>query len=125
MKYPIISKADFCKYINLIKKMDEKEDKLTDAFRELDENADVVMIGLYSSERFAIMDILNTVMDAPIDELIGSDIEYFCWELDYGERYTEGAVTDADGNDIDMGTPEALYDYLVEDYFKRHPEERK
>ena len=125
MKYPIISKADFCKYINVIKKMEEKEDRLTGAFRELDENADVALISLYTAERLALINALNTIMDAQIDEHIGSDIEYFCWELDYGERYTQGAVTDADGNDIDMGSPEALYDYLVEDYFKRHPEERK
>ena len=125
MKYPIISKEKFCEYINLLKKMDEKEESLTDAFRNLDENADVSLVGLYTTERLAILDLLNTVMDAQVDENFGSDIEYFCYELEFGKRYLtrDDWVTDADGNKIDLSTPEKLYDYLVKEYYDRYPDD--
>ena len=40
-------------------------------------------------------------------------IDYFCWEIDFGESYTDGCVTDEKGNTIDISTPEKLYDYIV------------
>ena len=125
MMYPIISREKFCEYINLLKKMDEKEDSLTQAFRNLDENADVAMVGLYTPERRAILDLLNQIMDVPTTKEWGGDIDYFCYELNFGKDYKDGSVTDSDGTIINMGTPEDLYDYLVKDYFERHPEEVK
>lgn len=41
------------------------------------------------------------------------DIDYFCYELDFGRSYVDGCVTDSDGNPIDLSTAEKLYDYLV------------
>ena len=129
MKFPIISKEDFCRYINVLKKMDAKEGLLTDTFREIDENGDVALIALYSLERNAILDLLNTVMEAQIDPHIGSDIEYFCYDLNFGENYKEKPyadwITDEDGTPIDLSTAEKLYDYLVYEHFKRNPKENK
>lgn len=119
MNYPILSKEEFCKYIDIIKKMSDKEEALTQAFRDLDESADVSLVGLYTPERRAILDILNKVMAVPTTKEWYGDIDYFCYELNFGKDYKEGYVTDTDGTNIDLSTSDKLYDYLVADYFKR------
>ena len=40
-------------------------------------------------------------------------ISYFCFELDFGREHLE--IKDMNGNDIDLSTPEKLYDFLMED----------
>lgn len=40
------------------------------------------------------------------------DIEYFCWELDFGARYTDGCFVDEEGREWNVGTIEGLWLYL-------------
>lgn len=40
-------------------------------------------------------------------------IEYFCFDLNFGKKWEPGFVTQKDGTDIKLETPEDLYDYLV------------
>lgn len=127
MKYPLISKEEFCKYISILKKQDKKEALITKTFRQVDENADISFISLYSSERTAILNLLNVVMDAEINPQIGSDIEYFCYDLDFGKVYEDGKkdwITDENDKIIDLSTAEKLYDYLIEEHFRRNPKEK-
>ena len=49
------------------------------------------------------------------------DIEYFCWELDFGERFTPGCAVDEDGRDCDFSSIESLWEYLE----RREKEARK
>ena len=46
------------------------------------------------------------------------DVEYFCWELNFGEYFTPGCVADEDGRECDFSSIEALWIYL-EDREKR------
>ena len=46
------------------------------------------------------------------------DVEYFCWELNFGEYFTPGCVVDEDGRECDFSSVEALWTYL-EDREKR------
>lgn len=39
-------------------------------------------------------------------------IDYFIYELDYGRKYEAGMITDENGQDIDIHTPELLYDFI-------------
>ena len=39
-------------------------------------------------------------------------IDYFIYELDYGRKYEAGMITDENGQDIDLHTPELLYDFI-------------
>ena len=50
------------------------------------------------------------------DELV-ENISYFIYELDYGKRFELGDVMDEE-RQIDIGTAEKLYDYLVEEYWR-------
>ena len=46
----------------------------------------------------------------PYDE---SDwLGYFCYELNFGERWKPGTITEEDGIDIKLQTPEDLYEVL-------------
>lgn len=40
-------------------------------------------------------------------------ISYFCFELDFGAKYKDGVVKDADGAPIKLSTYEDLYNILV------------
>lgn len=40
-------------------------------------------------------------------------IDYFIYELDYGRKYEAGMITDENGEDIDLRTPELLYDFII------------
>lgn len=41
-------------------------------------------------------------------------IEYFMYELDYGDDYSDGKATRKDGSNIDLSDSAALYDFLTE-----------
>lgn len=40
------------------------------------------------------------------------DIEYFCWELDFGARYTPGCALDENGRECDFSSIKSLWAYL-------------
>lgn len=40
------------------------------------------------------------------------DVEYFCWELNFGENFTQGCVVDEDGRECDFSNIKALWTYL-------------
>lgn len=40
-------------------------------------------------------------------------ISYFCFELDYGEKWKVGTIKDENGNDIVLQTAENLYELLM------------
>lgn len=40
------------------------------------------------------------------------DIEYFCWELDFGAKYTSGCALDEDDRECDFSSIESLWVYL-------------
>ena len=40
------------------------------------------------------------------------DIEYFCWELNFGERFTPGCAIDEEGRECNFSSIETLWLYL-------------
>ena len=45
-------------------------------------------------------------------------IEYFCFELNFGRKWESGMITEKDGTDIILKTPEDLYDLLQKNKLK-------
>lgn len=41
------------------------------------------------------------------------DIEFFCYELNFGRGWKPGEVTDKDGNDVCLATAADLYDAIM------------
>ena len=72
-----------------------------------DENFEHVVID-NSKVNNALLHILQLEMN---DAGKYSWIDYFCYELDFGAKYTEGCASQY-GKNIDLSSPESLYDYL-------------
>lgn len=68
------------------------------------------IFGIYDNSKVnnALLHILQQEMN---DASKDSWIEYFCYELDFGRKYYEGCAAQ-DGKNIDLSSPETLFDYL-------------
>ena len=49
-------------------------------------------------------------------------IDYWVYELDCGDNWERGAITDDDGHDIPLGTISDLYDELTRQYANKEKE---
>lgn len=66
-----------------------------------------------------VVDLLEFAMD---DQ--GDWISYWLWELEFGEKYKPGCVTD-NGVDVDLSTAEKLYDFLVSEHERGRTENKQ
>ena len=76
--------------------------------RENIENDFCNAAALQISHESTVVFLLKKMMHDKYD-----NIEYFLYELDYGRKYESGMITDEQGKDIDIHTPELLYDYIL------------
>ena len=105
MSNTMLSKEEFCGYINRMKTAWDTDMKISGLAR----NARSDFLGSDMSYLAADMcKLLQILMGCEVN-----DIEYFCFCLDFGESWESGMVTDGNGNDIDLSTAEKLYDFLV------------
>lgn len=102
----MLNKKSFVEYINFIKKMQDSEMRIYHVLREEITDFDGF---IYSKYETKFVDLLAEVMDDK-DEWIS----YFIYELDFGQNWKEGTVTEKDGTDIRLQTPEDLYILLTE-----------
>lgn len=111
----MISKDLFVETINFIRERNEFEIKLNDMLTE--EYNDCVF---YPSDKWInkVVQLLSAGFDYE-EEIISDWIYYFMFELDFGEKWKEGCVTETktvDGKDVEvdvpLSTPEDLYDML-------------
>ena len=107
----IISKEKFVEIINRIKNYNELQDKIDDLFKDNIENRERDFMNAGSiciGHESIVVYLLERMFDTDM-------ISYFIYELDYGKKYKAGYVLDENMNEIDLSTPEKLYDYLVQD----------
>ena len=106
----MISKTEFCDIIKAIMDRCNYQKELDDVCRKhgvdgyfpyVDSDSDVVWL----LDHYAI----------PND---GDWVSYFCWEGDFGKDLTPDSVSIDDKN-IDITTPEKLYDFLIKYCTKR------
>lgn len=72
---------------------------------------------LYTQNVCLIADAISEKFDVPEEyESIYGDIEYFVFELLFGQDFQIGMVIDADGSQPDFSTAEKLYDYFEGKY---------
>lgn len=64
----------------------------------------------------ALIDALNVMFNQK-DDKYGTDIEYFIYEIDFGRDFKMGDYT-CNGENIDLSTPEKLYDWLIKNGFE-------
>lgn len=102
-----ISKKSFISYINRLLEYKDRENKLSDAMSEYCED-------LWF---FQPKDLESIIVDLLVlltgDNKEDPMISYWLYELNGGTDWKPGTVTDIDGKDIKLQTPEDLYRYLI------------
>ena len=87
--------------------MQEQVDKLFRNSRENSENDFSNAAALQISHESTVVFLLKKMLHDKYDY-----IECFIYELDYGRKYELGMITDENGQDIDIHTPDLLYDFI-------------
>ena len=108
-----MTKELFIATINSIQKQIEIDRKNSSMLQEMFPD-DRIYCGYNNSELFnALNKILKESMKDKYDW-----IDYFMYELDFGEKYYDGCVLDKDKSIIDLSTAENLYEFLIKTYNK-------
>lgn len=108
----VISKEEFCEIISDLKEAYRLQSAVNELFGKSKDNIknDFCNAGsLQISHESIVVKLLEVIFE-------NDNISYFIYELDYGERYKPGSVTeiiDGKRENIDFSTPEKLYDYLT------------
>lgn len=104
----MITKKQFVKIINKLKKVNDFVNKTNDEARELD---DAIMSDFYNTMSLSISHE-NIVVELLENMFNDTDlIGWWLYERDYGRE--EGTVIWEDDKEIDLSTAEKLYDYLI------------
>lgn len=99
----MLSYEEFDRIISSVK---EKDRELTDISNTLGGAERLYQISMFDDVTFLLKHIFEDENDW---------IEYWMWELDFGEKWHEGTVTEADGSDIKLQSTEDLYRLLLDD----------
>lgn len=108
-----LTKLEFVEILNRLREATELVDKVEELFRSSRENLECDFCngaGLQISHEGIVVKLLEKLMKDSF-----GNISYFIYELNYGREYQEGCVSDKNGN-VDIGTPEKLYDFLMVEY---------
>ena len=108
-----LTKQEFVDILNRLREATELADKVEELFRDSRDNLECDSCngaGLQISHEGIVVKLLEKLMQDSV-----SNISYFIYELDYGREYQEGCISDKNGN-IDVSTPEKLYDYMMTEY---------
>lgn len=105
----MITKEQFADIINKLREVDDFVSETNDKARKLN---DAIISDFFNATSLSISHE-NIVLH--LLENMFNDKEILAWwlyELDYGRKFKIGDLTD-NGEDIDLSTPEKLYDYLI------------
>lgn len=100
-----LSKAEFCKVLDSLRRNKEFLDELNNVLSKIDEDNFIYSTGLEE----VIVGLLEILFEDKEDQWIS----YWVWEEDYGKTYEKGDVVESDGTIIPLETAEELYDFLV------------
>lgn len=99
----ILSKEKFIATINGLKEYDVFENELNGLIRKYAEGYVII-----SDVSFLLINTLEKMY-----EDANKWINYFCYELEFGNKYEPGMIEDFHGNEIKLQTPEDLYNLLM------------
>ena len=106
----ILSKEGFVKVINELEKQVRFEESLEELYNNFGGEAPWNPNGRLLDET---IHTLNVMFDLEETLTYGSDIDYFVYELDFGQNPDDLHIEDEDGNEITWHNAEELYDYII------------
>lgn len=104
-----ITKEIFVEILKNIQNQSEHDDKCNEAFKIILPET----FGGYYNNSFIHSSLLYLLKTAFGDNHRDSWIDYFIYELEFGEKYKDGCATNKDGSNIDLSTSEKLYEFLI------------
>lgn len=111
-KSDVLSQEEFVDIIDRLREASDLQEQVNRIFRNSRENLENDFgnaAALQISHESTVVFLLKKVLCDKYDY-----IEYFIYELDYGRKYESGMITDENGQDIDIHTPELLYDFILD-----------
>lgn len=106
----MITKQEFVDIINKLKEVNDFVNETNDKARKLN---DAIISDFFNASSLSISHE-NIVVDLLENMFNDKDIlSWWLYDLDYGRKYKGGYIIEADGTEIDLSTPEKLYDYLI------------
>ena len=105
-----LSKREFVDVMNRLREASDLQEQVDRLFRNSRENLEndfCNAAALQISHENTVVFLLKKMLHDKYDY-----IEYFVYELDYGRKYEVGMITDENGQDIDIHTPDLLYDFI-------------
>jgi len=110
----MITKKSFIAIIKAIKKQQEADDKNGEILTRLADpefqNHKIIFTTPIISQ---LLDILKAEMGCEEQDIVGDDISYWVYELDFGKKDNEMGIYRKDGTRYKLATPEDLYEYIV------------
>lgn len=101
-----MTKELFIDTINFIKELNQEENDFNDMLRRVDNEFGGGFIhGKSINYLTGLLKILTN------DE--NDWISYYCWEIEFGEKYYDGCVTEVDDTPIPLRTPEDLWNIIT------------
>lgn len=105
-----LSKEQFCNYVNLYKQMLQEEDLIANVLGAQVEWTPGTWINNFYK-------LLSDMCELDSDSLIGTKLDWFCYETNFGQDDTMNTVIILDSNGvkpIKVNSPEILYDLITE-----------
>ena len=103
-----MTKERFVYLLEFIKKHHELENSLCQALESMSPG-NYVDAFIYSEYETELLKTIKEAMNVPEEN---DDIEYFMYDLEFGELYKPGSVLE-NGEAVDFSSAEALYEYLI------------
>ena len=110
----LISKEAFCDIINKLRKANDFVNEVNTKARELD---NAIESDFFNASSLSISFETDVVylLDLMFDDYENDNVlSWWIYEKDYGRR-KDIKMWDGESNEIDLSTPEKLYDYLVKE----------
>ena len=94
--------------------------QLEHAMNNIDTVENVTQFSIIHSPLFKIvedfMSFLSDMCDIPEDAKGNDALSYYVYELNFGEKYQPGCVTEANGDISPLSNPDELYDDLCKSW---------
>lgn len=107
-----ISKEDFVNALNKVRDDSDNGDNIYKALHDLGVDVNDNRTGLADT----YLELLARLISEEHYLKVLGDIEFFCYELDFGRDWTTDSLTYEDGTSIDISSADKLYDFLYSEW---------
>lgn len=103
-----LTKEEFCTAVEHYEEMNKQEEDIVNALGVNFEWKPDEWIASY-------YDLLTELCDLDNNDIYGNDLDYYCFELNFGHSWRPGMITDENGNDIPCRNAEDLWNMIMKE----------